>query len=124
MPDAGVDGKVGVGEAGSVEPIWVRGTAVGFVERSVGDWAFAKCEDKRMVVIASFKIDADILKDAVVVVVVGAGDGGREGKEKKGAGEKGDNNALGGSRLTYVSRTSCRRGSSNNSLRTPPIFLS
>lgn len=89
MPDAGVDGKVGVGEAGSVEPIWVRGTAVGFVERSVGDWAFAKCEDKRMVVIASFKIDADILKDAVVVVVVGAGDGGREGKEKKGAGERG-----------------------------------
>ena len=32
-PDTGVDGKVGVGEAGSVETICERGTAVGFTER-------------------------------------------------------------------------------------------
>lgn len=33
-PDAGVDGKAGVGEAGSEGPIWVSGTAVGLVEKS------------------------------------------------------------------------------------------
>jgi len=33
VPDTGVDGKLGVGEAGSVETIRERGTAVGLTER-------------------------------------------------------------------------------------------
>lgn len=73
LPDVGVEAKVGVGETGSVAPIWERGTAVGFVETSDtegasgsegneaepddegdgvddsgdDDWAFAKRKDKR-----------------------------------------------------------------------------
>ena len=43
-----------------------------------GDWAFAKGEDKRTVMIASWKIDADILKNAVLAVV-----GVVEDKERK-----------------------------------------
>lgn len=80
VPEVGVDGKVGVGEEDSVEPMWVRGTAVGLVERSdtegeersgdvpeedeagEEDWALAKRKDKRMVRIVSWKTEAVILK--------------------------------------------------------------
>lgn len=85
LPAGGVDCKVRVGEETSLETITDRGTAVGFVERSdtegagrvvvgeevgneeVGneeDWAAAKREDKRMVRIANWNIDVDIVKDA------------------------------------------------------------
>jgi hypothetical protein len=102
LPGAGVDAKVGVGEAGSVAPIWERGTAVESVETSVtegegrrdgtgvdvmDDWAFAKREDKRMEMTASWKMDTAILENAVVTVVVVVD--GRE-RERGGWRKRGD----------------------------------
>jgi len=107
LPDVGMEPKVGVGETDSVAPIWERGTAVGFVETSDtegaggsegseleleldnggdDDWAFAKRKEKRTEMITSWKIDADILKNAVFAVA-GVADGKEERKRLKDKGE-------------------------------------
>lgn len=109
LPGAGVDVKVGVGEAGSVAPIWERGTAVESVETSVtegegrsdgtgvdvmDDWAFAKREDKRMEMTASWKMDTTILENAVVTVVVVV-----DGREREGGGWRKRGNSADHTRL-------------------------
>lgn len=104
LPDAGVEAKAGVGEEDSKDTILERGTAVGFVERSDTEgegrvdvepdgneltgteltgngvdefvWAFARCEDKRMVMVTNWRIDGDILENGTVVA------DGAESKER------------------------------------------
>ena len=56
----------------------------GVLDGVEGDWAFVKGEDKRTVMIASWKMDADILENAVVAVV-----GVVEDKERKRKGREG-----------------------------------
>lgn len=75
-----------------------------------------------MVVIASFKMETDMLESAVVAVV-GAGGEGRERRKRKGLEKEGGLECPVVRGPTYVSHTCCRRGSSNNSLARSPIIL-
>lgn len=70
-------------------------------------WAFAKREDKRMVMVASWKMDADILKNcfvAVVDVVEGRDRKGREREKLKKRGRRAVTSRL------MMAASICRRG--------------